>query len=681
MLRVYDSLTQLHDLSLVAVAAAVCAFGSTLTAMVLRRMLAAKGARRQIQTVMCSLISGTTIWATHFIGMLAYDPAVAHGFDPFLTGVSLAIAILGALMTNIAMGLGKKSLQYISAGTIFGLTVSAMHYAGVAALIVAGETTWDMGMVAASIILGIILSVASFHRVVYPVTRICWLGGALLMAAAICVMHFTGMSAFSITPNPTILVPPQVLPDIILGMLITAIVTLIFFVGFSSISIETNIEREAFTNLEHVIVHDQLTGLPNRMHLKQALDTLSDNLMSGATVGAAAITIDIDNFKLVNDLHGQEAGDAVLQVIAARLLAAIRPGEFISRIAGDQFVALISDIASEKDALAFANRINLLIQKVVSLENCAVAVSASLGIATSFHDGLAPNELVQKSDHAMFRAKQNLDDRICIYDAELDQQLRDKLTLINDLRSALDGNQLSLVYQLQNETQTENPVGCEALLRWEHPEKGNISPAVFIPLAEESGLINDIGAWVLRTACFEAASWEQPWSIAINVAPQQLLQPTLLQDLASALSESGFPASRLELEITEASVIHDQTNTLKVLNKIKSMGIRIAMDDFGTGYSSLATLQTFPFDQIKIDRSFVTDIHQDKHRAAIVRSTLSLGEAFGISVLAEGVETAEELNFLKAAGCNFVQGFYFGKPMSTENVRRLTMIEKTSLAS
>ena len=186
---------------------------------------------------------------------------------------------------------------------------------------------------------------------------------------------------------------------------------------------------------------------------------------------------------------------------------------------------------------------------------------------------------------------------------------------------------------------------------------------------------------MLRTACFEAASWEQPWSIAINVAPQQLLQPTLLQDLASALSESGFPASRLELEITEASVIHDQTNTLKVLNKIKSTGIRIAMDDFGTGYSSLATLQTFPFDQIKIDRSCVTDIHQDKHRAAIVRSTLSLGEAFGISVLAEGVETAEELNFLKAAGCNFVQGFYFGKPMSTENVRRLTMIEKTSLAS
>ena len=434
-------------------------------------------------------------------------------------------------------------------------------------------------------------------------------------------------------------------------------------------------------NLERVIVHDQLTGLPNRMRLKQALDTLSDDLMSGATVGAAAVTVDIDNFKLVNDLHGQEVGDAVLQVIASRLLAALRPGEFISRIGGDQFVGLISDIASEKDALAFANRISLLIQKVVSLENCAVAVSASLGVATSFHDGLGPNELVQKSDHAMFRAKQNLDERICIYDAELDQQLRDKLTLINVLRNALDRNQLSLVYQLQNETASETPVGCEALLRWLHPEKGNISPAVFIPLAEESGLINDIGNWVLRTACFEAASWEQPWSIAINVAPQQLLQPTLLQDLANALSESGLAASRLELEITEASVIHDQANTLKVPNKIKEMGIRIAMDDFGTGYSSLATLQTFPFDQIKIDRSFVTDIHHDKYRAAIVRFTLSLGEAFGISVLAEGVETAEELDFLKVEGCNFVQGFYFGKSMSTENVRRLTMIEKTALAS
>ena len=681
MLRVYDCLTQFHYFSLVAVAAAVCAFGSTLTAMVLRRMLAAKGARRQIQLVMCSLISGTTIWATHVIAMLAYNPLIEHGFDPFLTGVSLAIAILGALMTNIAMGMGKKSLQYIMEGTIFGLTVSSMHYVGTAALIVAGEITWQTDLVAASFIISVVLGIASFHRVVYPVTRICWLGGALLMVMAICVMHFTGMSAAQITPNPTILVPPQVLPDGILGMLITAIVTLIFFVGFSSISIETNLEREAFTNLERVIVNDQLTGLPNSMRLKQALDTLSDDLMSGATVGAAAVTVDIDNFKLVNDLHGQEVGDAVLQVIASRLLAALRPGEFISRIGGDQFVGLISDIASEKDALAFANRISLLIQKVVSLENCAVAVSASLGVATSFHDGLGPNELVQKSDHAMFRAKQNLDERICIYDAELDQQLRDKLTLINDLRNALDRNQLSLVYQLQNETASETPVGCEAFLRWLHPEKGNISPAVFIPLAEESGLINDIGNWVLRAACFEAASWEQPWSIAINVAPQQLLQPTLLQDLANALSESGLAASRLELEITEASVIHDQANTLKVLNKIKEMGIRIAMDDFGTGYSSLATLQTFPFDQIKIDRSFVTDIHHDKYRAAIVRFTLSLGEAFGISVLAEGVETAEELDFLKVEGCNFVQGFYFGKPMSTENVRRLTMIEKTALAS
>ena len=247
---------------------------------------------------------------------------------------------------------------------------------------------------------------------------------------------------------------------------------------------------------------------------------------------------------------------------------------------------------------------------------------------------------------------------------------RARTALKSDLRNALSDKQFELHYQLQNDIETQEAVGFEVLLRWNHPKLGRVSPYLFIPIAEETGLIRSIGLWVLRTACLEAATWNFPYRIAVNVAPQQLVEAMFVEQVADVLMESGLAAERLELEITEASIIDDHANTLAVMHQLKSMGVRIAMDDFGTGYSSLATLQAFPFDKIKIDRSFVTDVHHDPRRAAIIRATVMMGDAMNIPVLAEGVEVAEELALLQVEKCREVQGFYFGKPMTHDQMRQ-----------
>lgn len=681
MYRLYECLTQEHDLWLLSVAALVCVAGSSLTIMTLRRLIGASGRRKRIQLVMSSLITGATIWSTHFIAMLAYDPVVEHGYDPLLTGASLGVAVLGAFLSNASVAYRQGYTQFILAGSAFGLTVSIMHYVGMSSYLLPGKIIWNEWPVAASVLLGMGLGIASYDRVLRPITRFCWLAGAVLMLLSIYATHFTAMSAFEIRLNPTQDVPPQVLSDSVVGLLIFAIVALVLFIGYTAISIETNLERESIRKLEHAVAHDYLTGLPNRLKLAQKLDDIEILLQSDPLFDVAVVAIDINNFKYVNDVHGHTFGDAVLSTLAKRLQDNLRDGEFLACIGGDQFVALLTKLETTKDAREFANNVCGLIAERVDGESSAITLTASVGIATSLLDGRSADTLMRKSDYALFRAKDEFDLQICEYDAVFDQQIREKIALTEDLRFALAKDQFSLVYQLQNETGSRKPIGCEALLRWHHPTRGLISPVTFIPLAEESGQIKDIGRWVMRAACFEAASWVQPWSIAVNVAPQQLLQPNFLDDVADILRESGLDPNRLEVELTEASVNHDQASTLKTLKAIKEMGIRIAMDDFGTGYSSLATLQNFPFDKIKIDRSFITDLHKNKKRGAIVRSTMLLAKAFDMSVLAEGVETLDELNFLKAEGCNFVQGYFFGKPMVTDAIRELTMAEDISIAS
>lgn len=660
-----------HDHALMLIAAVVCVVGSALTVRIIGRLIAASGRRQWVQLLLSSLIGGVTVWSTHAISMLAFDPGSDHGYEPVLTAVSLVIAIVGMFVTNALFVFGQRSSPFLPAGVMFGLSVSLMHYLGMMAYQLPAEKVWDMPLVVLSVLSGAVLGVASYHRIAHPVTRYCWLGGAILMVLAICTMHFTGMGALSVSSGVLYDVPEQVLSDPALALSVMAVTGVVLFVSFSALSIEVYLEREAEEQLEYTAMHDPLTGLANREFLYREVNTYASVLNKDPEEHVAILTIDLDQFKQVNDLWGRKIGDDVIEKVALRLAQCCNDTALVARTGADDFVVLLKRVQAIETVQSMAESFAKEIAIPIEMDGFAITLSVSIGIAATLGDGRDLQAVIQKSDLAMYRAKLDGGGRICQYNATMEQENRDRLLLINDLKQAAKMGQLELVYQVQNDIGTLEPVGFEALLRWHHHERGLIGPDIFIPLAEQTGLISEIGLWVLRSACREAASWAQPLSIAVNVAPQQLVQPSFIEDLSDVLLESGLAPDRLELEVTEASFIDDQIATFEVMGQIKAMGVQIAIDDFGTGYSSLSALQAFPFDKIKIDRSFVQDVHLDHQRAAIVRATLSLGDALNTPVLAEGVECREELGFLKSHNCKSVQGFFFGKPMAVEQARQI----------
>ncbi|ABD57066.1 putative bifunctional diguanylate cyclase/phosphodiesterase [Jannaschia sp. CCS1] len=669
MNRIVDCITQAHDVGLLLVAILVCVTGCCLSVLASRRLRNASLQRRRAQLFLAALLTGSTIWSTHFIAMLAFEPGVDHGYGPVLTGLSFLAAIFGTLIAGLVFATRKSLGWTLMAGAAFGATVAVMHYIGMQAYLLPGRILWNVELKLASVVIGVALGAVAYHRIAYPVTRYCWLGGATLMALSICSLHLIGMASISIELSPLAVVPPQVISDHVLGHLVFGVTAIILAVGFAALSIESKLEDEAMLKLAHAASHDHLTGIPNRLWLSEWLEKFGRDKIAGRRHTIAIIAIDLDNFKEINDLRGHAAGDLVLRTVASRLVAVCKDDEDVARSGGDEFTAIKTGFSRLDEVIDFANRLRGVLEAPVEAAAYLAQLDGSLGIATSLKDGENTDDLIQKADFAMYRAKASTDTNICVYDAEMDEQNRERIMLVYDLRSAICNEEFELVYQLQHDLSNLEPIGCEALLRWRHPKRGLVPPDRFIPIAEETGIIQDIGFWVLRTTCIEAASWTQPLSLAVNVAPQQLTQPTFLENLADVLAESGLEPRRLELEVTEASVISDQAFTLEIIKKIKAMGVRIAMDDFGTGYSSLATLQMFPFDKIKIDRSFITDVHDDPQRAAIVRATLLLGSSLGIPVLAEGVEQEKELHFLQSEGCSFVQGYYFGRPLSLEDLR------------
>ncbi|MFV1464516.1 MULTISPECIES: EAL domain-containing protein [unclassified Phaeobacter] len=678
MYSVVQCITQEHSLGLVTVAALVCVIGSCLSVLMTQRLGQTVGNRKIVQLVLTSLISGGTVWTTHFIAMLAFDPGYVHGYDPLITALSLGAAVVGMLMSNGVYAIAHSTNHRVAAsGAMFGLSVSTMHYLGMSGYLLPGEIVWQTTPLISSILLGTVFGMATYQYLTRFNTGRHWLVAVALMTLTICTMHFTGMSAITVQLSPLYSVPPEVISDATLGLFVLGTMTIILVIGFAALSIETNVESEARDQLQHAALHDPLTGLPNRMSLTRKMASLTDLLARDETERVAVLTLDLNLFKEINDLYGHAAGDAVLMTVADRLNSVLEKDEYIARVGGDEFVALKQGFRRVDQAMAFAERLHALTVEPVDFDNTSAIVGVAIGVATSLEDGRDLRDLLHKSDVAMYRAKSDADRHICLFNAQMEKHNRDRLELVNDLRQAcIAGNQFELAYQLQNDLRSLAPIGFEVLLRWNHPEKGRIPPDTFIPIAEETGLIREIGLWVLRTACREASGWPEQFNIAVNVAPQQLMQPSFVEHVSDILLETGLAAERLELEITEASIIDDQVHTLKVMQQLKNMGLRIAMDDFGTGYSSLAMLQTFPFDKIKIDRSFVQDVHKNDQRAAIVRSTLLLGAALNIPVLAEGVEVEDELQFLRTEKCASVQGFYFGRPMARDEMRLIVEANK-----
>ncbi|MGH1570652.1 putative bifunctional diguanylate cyclase/phosphodiesterase [Methylobacterium sp. P31] len=415
---------------------------------------------------------------------------------------------------------------------------------------------------------------------------------------------------------------------------------------------------------------DPLTGLPNRLLLRERLaEALARLARSGEA--CALLLIDLDRFKPVNDTLGHPIGDALLEKVADRLRSTVRPTDTVARIGGDEFVILQAGIRDAAGTQALARRVVDLIGRTYMVEGHLLTIGASVGVALAPEDGTDSDKLLKNADLALYRAKLDGRGTYRFFEPEMDARMQARRKLELDMRQALARREFQLHYQPQLQLETGRLIGCEALIRWRHPEQGLVSPLDFIPLAEEIGLIVPIGEWVIRQACRDAMTWPAPMSVAVNVSPAQFKSDRLVETIISALATSGLPASRLEVEITEGVLLQENEKTLQTLHRLRELGVRVSMDDFGTGYSSLSYLRSFPFDKIKIDRSFVKDLAAKPDGEAIIRAIAGLGKSLGMTTVAEGVETSEQMQRIRLEGCTDVQGYLISKPVPAEDLAQV----------
>jgi diguanylate cyclase (GGDEF)-like protein/PAS domain S-box-containing protein len=421
-------------------------------------------------------------------------------------------------------------------------------------------------------------------------------------------------------------------------------------------------QRRSEARIAYLAHHDALTGLANRVAMGQKIEEAASRYRRTGKP-FSVLLLDLDRFKYVNDTLGHPAGDVLLQEVAIRLKTCLPETDVLGRLGGDEFAIIQAGEANQREAAsAFADRIIEIIGKPFSIDRNEVNIGTSIGIALAPEHATTPNDLLKMADMALYRAKSVGRNSYCFFDPEMTEAAGARREVETELRHAIQNHQLTLDYQPIIDSRTSRICGVEALVRWRHPTKGVMSPDQFIPLAQETGLINQIGEWVLRTACVEAAKWPADVKLAINLSPVQFRKANLGEVVMSALAQSGLPPKRLELEITETTLIDSAAECLPTLRQFKNAGISIALDDFGTGYSSLSHLTMFPFDKIKIDKSFIQNMTKRTDCAAIISATLTLARSLEIETTAEGVETREQYQFLRLAGVTSLQGFLFKRP-------------------
>jgi diguanylate cyclase (GGDEF)-like protein len=433
-------------------------------------------------------------------------------------------------------------------------------------------------------------------------------------------------------------------------------------------------QRRSEAKIAHMALHDPLTGLPNRAFLNEQLGHALPRAKRGEIL--AVHLLDLDRFKSVNDTLGHHAGDKLLNLVAERLQFVARETDTVARMGGDEFAIVQVGIAQPSDATSLALRVIAEVSKPYDIDDHQVIIGTSVGIAVGPEDGLEADVLLRKADLALYRAKADGRGTFRFFEHQMDAQMQSRRALECDLRRALVRQEFELHYQPMVDLERNDIKGFEALLRWRHPHKGLIAPGEFIGLAEEIGVIVPLGEWVIRQACAAAATWPDDLEVAVNLSPLQFATPGLAQIVASALAASGLQPARLELEITESALLHNSEDTLDTLYQLRTLGVRIAMDDFGTGYSSLSYLQSFPFDKIKIDRSFIKDVSDGVGSLNIVRAVAAMARGLGMKTTAEGVETPEQLEIVRAEGCTEMQGYLFSKPLAAGELERLYLADR-----
>ena len=422
-------------------------------------------------------------------------------------------------------------------------------------------------------------------------------------------------------------------------------------------------------SVKHLAQHDALTDLFNRVAFYEQMETVLSRLRRSETL--AVLSLDLDHFKSVNDTLGHPVGDLLLQAAADRMRSCVRGQDILARLGGDEFAIVQVPSDQPSNVPALASRLIEVLGAPYDLDGRQVVVGVSVGIALAPGDSDEPDILMKNADLALYRAKADGGGVYRFFEVEMDARMQARRLLELDLRKAIVNGEFELFYQPIVAVKTGEVTSCEALVRWNHPERGLVQPLEFIPVAEETGLIVPLGEWILRQACSEAARWPKHITIAVNLSPAQFKSRNLVPTVVSALATSGLPAARLELEITELVLLQDNDGAFAILHQLRDLGIKIAMDDFGTGYSSLGYLRSFPFDKIKIDQSFIQDLPSKEDSVAIVRAVVGLSSSLGIPTTAEGVETKEQLASLTLEGCTEFQGFLFSEARPAKEVARM----------
>ena len=647
---------------LVLLAGAVCLFGTWVGMRHFARARATAGTTRYGWLFMASVGTGAALWASTFISILALDPSLRSGFEPVATGAVLVIAVIACLV-GFEIGSRHFTLAPELGGLAMGAGILAMHFIGLKAWHVAGTTQWNAYGLVMTFVLGLGLSALAVNRANRPVTRWCRHGAAIVLAFMICAMHYALTVSTSAISDPAVALPPYLIPADMLGFAVVGAVLLVMGSGFSTYIIDLRSRTESADRIHQLSFNDSMTGLPNRIAFNERLAFDAAEAHEKAHK-LAAFSIDLDGFKDVNDVFGHGAGDLLLIEVAERMRRVLAPGEFLARQSGDEFLGLKMSGNHPQAANDFAERIAAAFAKPFQVHDQAVTLTASIGYSIFPTDTPERDQVLSNAKLAMHRAKSRQRGLICQYHREMDDSARARRALARDLQTVSGRDELELHYQLQTSLHDGRICGAEALMRWRHPKRGMISPAEFIPLAEETEAILDMGEWALRRACRDAADGKIPGTVAVNLSPVQFSRENLAEMIHAILLETGLSPRRLEVEVTESTIMSDHSRGLHILRKLKAMGISVAMDDFGTGYSSLSTLHAFPFDKIKLDQSFVKRLPSDATAAAIVRTVLALGDSLRMPVLAEGIETEAQWQLLAQEGCAKGQGYLFARPVA-----------------
>ncbi|KAF6656716.1 EAL domain-containing protein [Enterobacteriaceae bacterium EKM102V] len=632
---------------------------------------------------------GIGIWAMHFIGMLSMNMDMVMSYNASLTALSAAIAVCASIFALWLVCHSDLPWPRLAGGAlILGSGVVAMHYTGMAALMFSPGIVWQWGWVGLSVIIALAASGAAlwlaFNLREGQTSRVTLLriGAAVVMGFAIAGMHYTGMMAAEFPAHShsvgqgvnsnwlAILVTVVTLS--ILG--ITLLVSMLDARMQARTSILASSLAEANRELAQLALHDNLTRLPNRILLEDRLEQ-AINKANREQTQFALMFMDLDGFKAVNDAFGHHIGDSLLVGVTERMSQQMTGYYTLARLGGDEFVLLV-EIDDPNDAAAVADKLVKAVDRPFDISRYELVVSLSLGIAVYPGDGVDERELMFNADAAMYHTKNNGRNGYTFFQPSMNIQAQSQLQLNNDLWQALDNDELRLFYQPKFCAPRGPILGFEALLRWQHPQHGLLSPDKFLPMAEKTGMIVNIGNWVIQEACRQLRQWHLQghphWSVAVNLSALQFEQSNLVETVVEALAKHQIPAELLTLEVTETTAMRDPDESVRILTELTRLGVKASIDDFGTGYSSLLYLKRLPASELKIDRAFVNELQHQKEDATIVSAIVALAQSLQLKVVAEGVETAEQQAFLTSLGCNTLQGYLLGKPVPPERVPELT---------